>query len=221
MSTVKKQESLEVPKDAVQIIFQSYAPILSNWADKIQQLEAEAINLVISSSNQEGAAIDLGKKTKGIRDQAEDLHKTTVGPAKDILKKIDIAFGFVTVRADSVIKTIKDKIIQFRTNENRRLEEEKKKQEEAYKKKLLAARAQGKKLPALLVFPDIIPDHNIIGKDSSAQIREVWTFEVTDAEALPEVYKMPNEKALKAAVQSGIRKINGCRIYQKPDIAIS
>jgi hypothetical protein len=218
----KKGQALEVVKDdKTQIILRSFNQQLSVWSDKIAKIEADSINLVIASSEQEGAAIDLGKASKQIREEAEELRKSTVQPANEVIKKINATFGFVTDRCDASIKTIKDKILQFRTAEARRMADEQKKKMEQYLKKAEKAKASGKKAPERPTPLQSELNSLIVGKDSAAQLKEVWVFEVVDKTKLPEHYKMADEKALKTAVQSGLRKIEGVKIYQKQSVAIS
>lgn len=48
---------------------------------------------------------------------------------------------------------------------------------------------------------------------SSSSLQEVWLFEVEDDDALPRQYLMRDERAIRAAIARGVRKIAGVRIY--------
>lgn len=53
----------------------------------------------------------------------------------------------------------------------------------------------------------------------AATLRKFWTYEVTDEALVPRAYLQVDPGALRAAVNAGVREIEGVRIYQREDIA--
>lgn len=51
------------------------------------------------------------------------------------------------------------------------------------------------------------------------QIREVWDFEIVDADQLPRLYLMPNEKVIRAQIALGVREIPGVRVFVRQQVA--
>jgi hypothetical protein len=226
----KKEQTTDLavrPDQPPTITLPSFNIQLLGWADKIQQYEEDTKNIVIASPEQEGHAIDIGKAVKQLRDEAEDLRKQTVSPAKQMLKNIDLMFSTVTDRADASIRIIKEKILSFRENEERKRVVAQLKAEEEYAKKLAEAEKKAEKsgkevkMPPPPLPPQADVSNQIAGKDSAGQVKKVWTFEIEDERDIPREYMTPDEKAIKQAISSGVRKIAGIKIYQKSNIAIS
>ena len=55
---------------------------------------------------------------------------------------------------------------------------------------------------------------------SVATLATRWDFEVIDAQAIPRVYLMINEQAIRAAIKGGTRDIAGVRIFQKSSAVV-
>ena len=83
------------------------------------------------------------------------------------------------------------------------------------------AEAKGEEAP-----PPIIPMPVVSGPAKTTQLAGggkvttalVWTFEVTDAAAVPREWLIVNEQAIGAAVRAGLRTIPGVRIFERPRV---
>lgn len=54
----------------------------------------------------------------------------------------------------------------------------------------------------------------------NATVRMIWDFEIDDITKVPAEYITIDERAVRAAIKTGIREVPGLKIYQKPSITI-
>ena len=57
-------------------------------------------------------------------------------------------------------------------------------------------------------------------ESGSSSVRYEKKIEVTDFAALPDIYKMINERKLDQAIKGGIRNIPGTEIVEKPIVSV-
>jgi hypothetical protein len=195
-----------------EVILPSMKFSIEKWNGELQELNGMAVNLVIASAEQEAAAIDIGTKAKRIKDEAEQVRTNTVKPVNDAVKQVNAKFGFTTDQADTIIKTVKEKILNFRAAENiKRLEAE---------TKAAKAKFKGGKAAANAPAPPPAPSTKIVGKEGIGKTKQNWKFEILDKTKIPMDYMIADEKSIGVAVRSGVRSIPGVKIYPEDNISL-
>lgn len=57
-------------------------------------------------------------------------------------------------------------------------------------------------------------------EDGTLAIKKVWSFEIVDEQAVPAEFRIIDETAIDIAVQKGMRKIPGVKIFEKEEITM-
>lgn len=70
----------------------------------------------------------------------------------------------------------------------------------------------------LRAVPDV--KSTLVGSTGVAQGRMVWKHRVTDPDAVPRAYCVPDEKLIREALRAGVQTIPGVHIYQEEDFAM-
>lgn len=155
----------------------------------------------------------------------EERRKFLVGPLQDQVKRINDWFKSLAAPLDTADALLRQKVLAYRQEQERkrRKEEERlRKLAEAEQKKLAKQAAKtGAPLPPPIPIP-VMPAQPKTTQSTLADVttKTVWDFEIVDEAKLPRQYLMPNEKAIRAAVKSGIRSIPGIRIFQTEQLAV-
>jgi len=125
---------------------------------------------------------------------------------------------------DGVTRELKRKLGDFAYNQEleRRKEEKRLQEEAAWKQKELDKAADAAKVERVELPQQVLPQKQapVRSDAGTASTRMVWTHDVVSENAVPREYLMVNDKAIKAAVNAGIRKIAGVRIYEKPVVSV-
>lgn len=170
--------------------------------------------VVINSKEEYTQAGDIIKainqKIKNIEAKRVDYTK----PLLDQKKKIDDDFKAAMKPLEELVKNIKDKMIIWSREEQKRLDEEQKKLEKE------AMEKAKKDKTSEVVVPIINDIKSQRGEVSTSTIKKIWKWKVTEETKVPREYLMINDKALNEAVRNGERKIEGIEIYQEEQISI-
>ena len=83
----------------------------------------------------------------------------------------------------------------------------------------LAAEAVPAAAPVLAPVPAAAP-RTVRTDMGSTGVTKRWTFEVVDPEAVPREFCVPDESAIRKAVNGGLRELPGVRIYAEETLAV-
>jgi len=99
--------------------------------------------------------------------------------------------------------------------------DEKAAQEAAAQAAIANDKAVNAEVTATVTTAAALPVKKAMPKVKGVSVRSKWTFEVTDFQALPDQYKLPNEKALRSLATStkGSIEIAGVRFYDEKTVA--
>lgn len=176
----------------------------------VEEVLSHSIQVIQSEEDVEIASKVLSKINKVLKD-AESLRKEITKPLLDSKKKIDDLFKNATQAASDEDRRLRKLVIDWRSEEARRIakeEERRRKIQEAHAK-------QGHNVSAPV---EMMKTEQTIGK-STAQ--KYWHFEVIDEAAVPCRYKVVDERKIRAAIQEGVREINGVKIELRERLSIS
>jgi hypothetical protein len=203
------------------------------------RVKAEA--MVIESDETVIGATNLLGFIKQSKKQFEDKRTGYVKPLNDQVKAVNDAFKTITAPLDSAETILKQKVLIYnREQEKKRQEEiariERERKEAEERQRVLEAEHEARRLEALITEGEIIPDlppaeialvelppelptmtRTALG---SATVKKVWTFEIIYPNLVPIVYLTIDEKKIREAVRAGVREIPGVRIYQDDQLAI-
>jgi hypothetical protein len=203
------------------------------------RVKAEA--MVIESDETVIGATNLLGFIKQSKKQFEDKRTGYVKPLNDQVKQVNDAFKTITAPLDSAETILKQKVLIYnREQEKKRQEEiariERERKEAEERQRALEAEHEARRLDALATDGEIIPDlppaeiapvelppelptmtRTALG---SATVKKVWMFEVAFPAEVPRQYLIIDERLIREAVRAGVREIPGVRIYQDDQLAI-
>jgi len=201
---------------------------------KITDVVAQAHRCEVTDDATAERATDLAKFIQALGKRLEDDRKSLTGPLNQVIKDINGRFKGFKGELDQALARTKGQILAYQQlkaqAEKERLEAERQAQlEEAAK---LAPEEQTEVLEKLAT-----DEAKATGKPAAVRgdfggvshTRKTWTFEVEnlamlvmaahdDAELM--AYLALDEKAVKAAIQSGKRTIPGLRIFEHESVVI-
>ncbi len=161
----------------------------------------------------------LGQVAKALK-TVNERRRFFVDPLNAQVKAVNALFAEFTGPLEDADKLVRGKVLAYQQQEQARAEAEKQ-----------AALAAAGEAPVPKVDGQIVNvDTGEIVQAAATTVRSFegqatfkgrWTFEVVDAALVPDTFKMVNEKAIGAAVRSGVREIPGIRIYSVQDIAVT
>lgn len=157
--------------------------------------------------------------------RVEEARLEITRPLKAKAKEIEDAVRPLAEALEGLITAGKRKVLEWQRREAervRREREERERQEaDARRAAQAAATASQKPVPVPAPAPPIPDAPRGVRTDyGTASVRQSWDFEIVDASKLPPAFVMPNEKAIRAAVNAGSREIPGVRVFQRQDLAV-
>lgn len=164
------------------------------------------------------------KQIKTLRKAAEDKRVELTKPLLDHKKKIDDEFKRYIDAYDRIITGINGKLVAYKQAEERkrreelaRIEAERRAEEAKLQAKLEKAKTEATKAKIENAIADVQFAPPPVIDEPKAQglsFREVYSFTVTDANAIPREWLIPNETAIGAFIRStkGTQKIAGIEI---------
>lgn len=202
---------------------EDYQIDLTQWNALSIKAERIAEAIEVSDDSQEQMAIDSLSDIKKFQKQVEEARKSEVDPFNKLVKRVNDIFRPIGEGLSKSEEIIKNKIKDWRILKEKIRQAEEKKRMEEYQKKVAEEQAKAKKeereaeiiAPPPTVIPTTTP--GIVG---SASNRKVWKFEVIDEAKIPKQYFTLDETKIRTAVRSGVREIEGVRIYEDFEIAV-
>ena len=185
--------------------------------EALQQLAVDASGIAIKDddTNQKAAqaVVDLSKGAKYL----EELRKFFKGPLLEAGKRVDGSFAEWTAAASKEESRLRratgdwfmaQKAIADKAEEDRQAQ---------LKKDQAKARGLGREAPAAPP-PFVAPAPTVRTEGGSLNIRTEWIFDPNQIEIdkVPDQYKMVNPKAVRAALDAGVRSIPGLVIKEVP-----
>jgi len=172
--------------------------IIKSIKVKCKELEAERKKITEPLDATKKAVMDLFRKPLNALENAEEIIKKT-------------AFAFVQIQ-----ETI-------RLEEQKRLQEEAEAKKIELEEKIAKSQAQGVEYSELEVAKsEIITPvlQSNVAKISGTYIKKTWKSRIVDFKAMPDEYKLPNEKALNGLAQAtcGTMVIAGVEFYQEEQL---
>jgi hypothetical protein len=201
------------------------------------QTKAEA--MVVESDEHVTGATNLLSYIAQSKKSFEDRRTGIVKPLNDDVKKVNDAFKKIEAPLDTATKVLKDKVINYRQEQEKKRQaelarvERDRKVAEDRQKELEAARLQEllttgvipeKITPVQPVAPVELPPEiptKVNASLGSSTVRKVWDFEIVDPALVPRLYLTVEEKLIREAIKAGVREITGVRIFQKDQLSIS
>ncbi len=202
------------------------AKVENEYQGQVSQIEQQANGLVISDEAGKGEAANLLGQIATARKNVEETRKSMVKPINDGLKSINSWFKNFSTPLETADKTLRDKILRYNQEQARIAREEQerlRKLQEKEQKRL--ERQASKKGIAPPPPPPVIPAMNEPAKTTRSDAgtvtsKKTWDFEIVDENKIPRMFLQVNEKAIRAAVKSGVREIAGCRVFQREDLSV-
>lgn len=188
---------------------------LKEIEENVGIIKAKASSVVILNSEDEKAAIDLGKDLSDRAKKIEAIEKSITDPANLTLKNARAFFRPFKDDCAEAIATIKQKILNYRTVQAQKVREEEikiQKKVEAGKMKFETAEKKLDKIEQV--------QQTVKAETGAATTKKVPKYEVVDVSKLPLEYIQPNAGAIWSAVRSGVKEIPGVRIWEEDSLTI-
>jgi len=187
---------------------------LSPYKAKISRVERAAEVLAIKTEEDLASATDLLSKIKEVARDIEGFKKSITDPMNLALKNARALFSPLEAGYAEAEAVVKQKMVSYRV-----AAEKKKFAEEA---KIVKKIEQGKiseeaGMAKLTALPQI--DNKVEGNKGTIQFKKVSKYEIIDYKKLPIEYLQANPGAIWKAVQSGVKEISGCRIWEEEIVA--
>jgi hypothetical protein len=215
----------------------NYEVAVSEIKGSIESIHDKINSLVVDSEESLGLASDILKQVKDQEKLVDKREKEFTAPLNDTLKKIRDVFRPQKTALESLKRMIEqEKILPYHRElaEKRRLEEEviRKALADKLRAEQEAKMAVASKFEDELLLEQAVKIDEKIEKIESKSIKtgpvksefstlsvsKKWVFEIEDATQVPLRYLSPDEKKIKAAVDSGLRDIPGVKIYEKETV---
>ena len=207
---MKEQEANQGP---VVEVNQAIIPVKT----AIDSLWGKLREVVIDDDRSLQAAVSELATLKAYRQRLEDSRTSLVKPLNEHVKFINGRFKETTELIDKIEVFVKKLMSDYRLKqEAARIEAERAARE--------AAAAVATTALELEVAQQLeIPVEKTIRTETGAKLtfKKVWLWEVVKFSAVPDIYKMVDDRKVNAEVRSGARDIPGLRIYEEEIPAIS
>lgn len=194
---------------------------LAEIAKEVGSIQEQSNAIVITSPEQLQEATVFAAKVKARVDKVEEWRTFFTKPLLDQKKRIDDLFKAQSQPLTMVLTKVKRAMSDYAM-----AEELKAREEEAKKLKLREAanakRESAGKAPIAAPVRTVEREAPTVHTEAGKSTRKmVWKAEVVDPNKVPRQYLKVDEAAIRAAVKAGERKIEGVRIYEDFDFAIS
>lgn len=194
---------------------------------KILELAERCNGTLVTDNESLEQGKELAKVGKKLETLIEDRRKEITKPYLDEKKRIDDFVKLLLAEVNDAVKVLRGRILDFerekervRLENLRKLEEEQRAKQAEIEKKLRES-AQNQDMSAaqeaLKLNEELMIDSQLeaqFEQAKSSSIRKVWTYEITDENAVPRNYLMIDEKKVKQAISAGVREIPGINIFQ-------
>lgn len=205
---------------------------------QIKKAESKVLTLVDTADGfivEDEIGADLASKfLRNIKDTENKIEAKRLeftAPLNQSLKAINATFKNLKAPLAEAKKTVSDKILSWRRIEEEkvRIAEEKAMKEELEKIRKIQETCESEltvedKQKTINEIVNTEPPREEIRRPEktigNAQVKKLWTFEVTDFSKVPDKYKEINRVEVNADIRAGERDIPGIKIYQKPILSV-
>lgn len=191
---------------------------------KVAEMKMEAEVLVVDSDESAQVATEMATQISAILKEMEVERKKVILEPDKFVRGINSFFRTFKTPLQSISGALKKKLGDYAyRQELERRKAEKAAQEEQARKQAELDKAAKKhnidpvKMPTMVAPKKKAP---VRSESGSSAVRYKWTFEVQDETKIPRKYLSPDPKKIQAAVDAGIRKIEGVEILEKPIVSI-
>lgn len=187
---------------------------------------AAANAVVITGDAAVAEATDILSWIARAKKQVEEKRRFFVKPLQDQVASINQLFKGLVAPLEQADKTLRDKILHYRQEQERlrraEMERLRKLQEKEQKRLERQAAKTGGPPPPPPVMPVAVEAQakTVRGDMGTVSARMVWDFEIVDPSKVPNEYRVINEKAIRAAVKAGVRSLPGVRIFQREELSV-
>jgi len=183
--------------------------------DRARAIREEAVGMEVFDDQTRDYGVSFLGKIATAKKELEAQRTWFVKPLNDQVKVINDRFKEFTGPVLEADRIVRDKVSGYQVEQQRLATEAQKKALEEARQK---TEETGEVVP--VVMPQE-PERVVRTESGKAFTRMVWDFKVVDESKVPEQYKIVDERRIRAAVQSGIRQIPGCEIYQRAELTVS
>jgi propanediol dehydratase small subunit len=216
-TVVRESTSLTIPSvPAIRETIKQLDVELALVTQKIQATE-------IVDNPTKCAIIDTRDQARSIFKEIERAVDIQAGPVKKVIQEVNKLIARYRDSTKEIVDIANQKIDRYQSRLFIQEQEERRKQQAIIdaENKRLAALAKEKNVIAPPEIPPVpIPEkpQKKLVSDSGASVTRVdhWVFETVNKEAVPEEYKMVDDKAVNAAIRQGVREIPGLVIKNEP-----
>lgn len=186
------------------------------------KLEQYAMALVITSDGDIKSATNDLSIISGLKKAIEEKRKEYTQPINEHLKAINEAFKTLTEPLSSADKITRQKILDYRGEQERQRQEAEKiaqlEREAAERKAALTG--EPIVVPEVVEAPPAAPNHYRTEMGTLGQ-RMIRKWELLDMSQVPEEYKILDSAKITKVVKAGIPSIAGIRIYEEPILTVT
>ncbi len=202
----------------------TYVDTLTLFSDIVKELEREASGLVVKDDDTNAYAVQLTGEVKKVFKKIEARRVEIVKPHNEFVRDVNKFAKLFTEPLKKLEKDLKKKQEQYFYQQEmarrKREAEMRRRQEEIQQKMQQEAEKVGVDAP--VIPPPAMPTKRgpVRTATGTQSVSMEWTFEIEDFGEIPRQYLMVDEKAIRAAINAGIRTIPGVKIFEKPKISI-
>lgn len=172
------------------------------------------------------AVIEVLGKIVGARKLAEEQRTAITKPLLDEKRQVDNRFKELAGPLDGAEQALKSVVAAYREKveaerRERIAKEERNRRERQAREDAKAAKEKREPIRHAAPRIEAEPEPTMRSGGHAATVRKVWKIEVLDATAVPRHYCKPDEQAIRSAVKDGVREIDGVRIYEDDQVAVS
>lgn len=231
--TPKASESVveAKPISVTSIQMQEPKDALAYVEPRVTTLAAEALLLKITSPETEQKAASMLVEVAAAEKVVKEKLETITRPLNEAAKAARSVFKPALDRLGLLDATLRTNIIAYRQMATREAEVKRlasaKLADEAAAKGNHALALEHATAAVTVATPQRVVQASLSVAQGASNIRHAqvsarkrWVFEVTDVKKVPREYLEVNDKAVRAAISSGLRSINGIRIYEEDGLAV-
>lgn len=180
--------------------------------------------VVVRNEKEMNEAGELLSQVKSRLKRVEEKRKEYVQPLNDQVKKINGDFKALAEPYVEMEKVLKGAIGSY-VAEQQRLERERVRAEEEARREEARKLAEKEKISNRKALAQIEkPVEEVVKtsvKTDTAKVitKTVTKFEIVDESKVPDEYKVVSEQLVRKAVNSGVKKIAGVRIYEETQVS--
>lgn len=174
----------------------------------IHDVAEKADEIEVNDDDVQKTASSLRNTIKEMQKEWKKLLEAIVGPAKKYTKKVRDAFNLFKAELDDADAVVEEKMVAYHEDQKKKAREAQEVIEQENLKRM-----EGGKTP--LPVPVASTPGPVRTGEGMTTFANVWTFEIIDPDKVPREYCSPDPTKIRLAVQQGIRKIGGTRIFEE------